>query len=802
MAANGLKFATLTRVPKPEKLVTLLLLFILLTAATAGVTSVLTGPNWGSLWRGLLIGLLIGWSLAIIRQPAWRSALITTLLGAAYALLYAGGLRQKISDILSELFFVLSRISTSPQDPKIDLSSITHLLAESYNTTGVIIGRVYKWANALVLGEPTFDPVAAAFVWISLVWIVAAWAGWVAIARRNALLAVLPALLLSIGTLSLVHHESFTIYLMLGVTLLLLATVQHDRREQGWDEIDAAYPPRKGKQVGNAAVIISVVIVLLSAIMSSISIPRIVEWVSARRGPLAQGESGLADSLGIVTDVTATPDIFADLRRPGLPRDQLIGSGPELSKRIVMTVEIEDYLSIFKGEQTQPLYWRSFTYDNYTGRGWQTSDTVLSEFSTNQRLQPDQAPQHTLIEQNVHPVGKETRNVYAAGEPVAINHSGEAAWRSPEDLFGILIERAASYEASSLIPVVDEQTLRTEDQNYPDWVRRRFLSLPSEIPGRVKDLALQLTASEPTPYDRVRAIELYLRTFPYTLDVPYPPLDQDLVDYFLFDLRKGYCDYYASAMVILARAAGVPARFAVGYASGIYNVKSDRFLVSEADAHSWVEIYFPNAGWVPFEPTAGRPPLERSMVSTHEFDSSLTFPEGISTPVQTNSLHPGWLFLFGLMTFIGISVITWVAFDEIRLHRLPEPAAATEVYQRIRGFGALLAVTFDPGITPYEYADSLNSRLQEISLIGVSAEFVSRISEELSSIMQRIVETSYRPSEYQGKSNKVIVYQWKVLRWPLGLFWLLMYYQLVHKHLWRVLAKVTINKSAAAELED
>jgi hypothetical protein len=279
-------------------------------------------------------------------------------------------------------------------------------------------------------------------------------------------------------------------------------------------------------------------------------------------------------------------------------------------------------------------------------------------------------------------------------------------------------------------------------------------------------------------------------------------LDQDLVDYFLFDLRKGYCDYYASAMVILARAAGVPARFAVGYASGIYNVKSDRFLVSEADAHSWVEIYFPNAGWVPFEPTAGRPPLERSMVSTHEFDSSLTFPEGISTPVQTNSLHPGWLFLFGLMTFIGISVITWVAFDEIRLHRLPESAAATEVYQRIRGFGALLAVTFDPGITPYEYADSLNSRLQEISLIGVSAEFVSRISEELSSIMQRIVETSYRPSEYQGKSNKVIVYQWKVLRWQLGLFWLLMYYQLVHKHLWRVLAKVTINKSAAAELED
>jgi transglutaminase-like putative cysteine protease len=119
-----------------------------------------------------------------------------------------------------------------------------------------------------------------------------------------------------------------------------------------------------------------------------------------------------------------------------------------------------------------------------------------------------------------------------------------------------------------------------------------------------------LTSAEPTPYDRARAIEQYLRTFPYSLDVPHPPPDQDLVDYFLNDLRKGYCDYYASAMVVLARAAGIPARLAIGYANGTYDLNSRRFLVTEADAHSWVEVFFPNIGWVAFEPTAGRPALE------------------------------------------------------------------------------------------------------------------------------------------------------------------------------------------------
>jgi transglutaminase-like putative cysteine protease len=762
-----------TRARRAEKLAALALLVILLTAATAGVTSALKGPDWASLWRGLLFGLLLGWVLAIFQQPARRVAWIALAIGLIYTLLFVGGLAGKVLAVAAELIRLASRIAPSPKGGGGDLTSLAHLLQELSASTGVIIERVQAWVVALVAGQPTFDPVAAALVWSVLVWIVAAWAGWVIEARRNALLAALPAILLSVGTLSYARRMSSMLYLMLGATLLLLATVQHDRREQGWDESGVAYPARKGRQIGNAAIIATTVLVLLSAFTSSISFHRIAAWVSEQRRPAAQQESGLAKSLGIIPGSTSAPDVFEAVRRPGLPRDLLIKSGPELSEHVVMTVAVEDLLSISQGGQPLPLYWRSFTYDVYTGRGWRSSETEQSIYQANQPLQSDHAPHHILIQQVVRPVGGGGGFVYAAGEPVTVNLQSEAAWRSPGDLFGIRIDSAVPYEARSLIPVADERTLRAAGQKYPDWVRQRFLALPPEVPGRVKALAIDLTASEPTPYDRARAIERYLRTIPYTLDVSRPPLDRDVVDFFLFDLRQGYCDYYASAMVVLARAAGVPARLAIGYASGTYNLKSKRFAVTEADAHSWVEIYFPNIGWVPFEPTAARPPLERSQRPTPEVPHGMASSEETPGVEQTKSMPWGWLLLLGGLALAGTLGAAWAALDAIRLRRLSEQAAAVEVYRRMRRYGALLAVALEPGDTPYEFAASLSTRLQELARQGVSPAFGLRMLHEVHSSIDGIVRASYRPSQPQVAQDSHVLYQWQTLRWRLRLMWIL-----------------------------
>ena len=104
---------------------------------------------------------------------------------------------------------------------------------------------------------------------------------------------------------------------------------------------------------------------------------------------------------------------------------------------------------------------------------------------------------------------------------------------------------------------------------------------------------------------RPRALERFLQQYPYSLDPTIlPPAGADPVDHFLFELKQGYCDYYASAMVVLARTVGLPARFASGYAVQPAD-EAGRQTIYRINAHSWAEIYFAGFGWIEFEPTAG-----------------------------------------------------------------------------------------------------------------------------------------------------------------------------------------------------
>jgi Transglutaminase-like superfamily len=753
---------------RAEKFVTLLLLFILLTAATAGVSVVLTGPDWASLWQSLLFGLLLGWLLAIFRWPAWRSAIVVLLGGLLFSLLYAGGLNEKLLAVFAEIFRLAGTILSTFKIKGLDLTPLATTVQQVFISTEVVLGRVAVWLNDLRTGQASFDPVAAGFVWSFVVWLVAAWAGWVVEAIGNALLAVLPALLLNLITLSYGRNNSASIYLILGVTLVLIGVVQYDQREQSWNKTRVAFPERKGREIGRIALLLAVILVVSSALISSISLRRIITRSSEVRQSSNQSESGLAKSLGIMPAATPTPDPFSTLRSPGLPRELLIGSGPELSGEQVMSVQVNDLNSLLQAGQLPPLYWRSFTYDVYTGHGWKSSATDQKPLQPGQTIQPDQLSGHILIQESVNEVPGSGGSIYAAGEPVTISITGSAAWRSSNDLFGIQAAIDA-YDVQSLIPVIDDKTLRGSGQDYPSWVAQRYLSLPPEVPTRVKQLAIQLTATEPTLYDRAHAIEQYLRTFPYTLDVPHPPANQDLVDYFLFDLRKGYCDYYASAMVVLARAAGIPARLAIGYASGVYNQNSRRFIVTQADAHSWVEVYFPGTGWVPFEPTAGLPAINR----TGQLTPAITPTE--SVPVtQSKSEGVGFGNIGRFVGLILIAVVvgtalTLIISDEIYLRLLKPQQAAREVYRRLSRYSKLMKTPLDGGETPYELAASLAGRISEITgtkrLDQIAVEVISASQE----VIRQIVLASYRPSQAKAETSKVMLNKWRSLRWRLRL---------------------------------
>lgn len=146
-----------------------------------------------------------------------------------------------------------------------------------------------------------------------------------------------------------------------------------------------------------------------------------------------------------------------------------------------------------------------------------------------------------------------------------------------------------------------------------------YLQIPRNFPDRVTDLAKQITESAETPYDKVILLQQYLQSnYSYTNT---PDLSrkqsEDFVDSFLFEVREGYCDYFSTAMVMMTRSLDIPARWVKGYAPGSSSVSeyipmdgqspvsSGTYTVTNADAHSWVEVYFGEYGWIPIEATPG-----------------------------------------------------------------------------------------------------------------------------------------------------------------------------------------------------
>lgn len=158
------------------------------------------------------------------------------------------------------------------------------------------------------------------------------------------------------------------------------------------------------------------------------------------------------------------------------------------------------------------------------------------------------------------------------------------------------------------------EELMAAGTDYPTWVMDRYLQpLPSSVTPRTIQLAAQLAPGNLTPYERAKAIERYLRdTIVYDETVSEPPAGEDLVDYVLFERQRGYCTYYASAMVVMLRSVGVPARVVTGYYPGDWDATQNGYLYLQKNAHAWVEVFFPGYGWVPFEPTSSRPTMEQA----------------------------------------------------------------------------------------------------------------------------------------------------------------------------------------------
>src|SRR3989441_12292739 len=278
---------------------------------------------------------------------------------------------------------------------------------------------------------------------------------------------------------------------------------------------------------------------------------------------------------------------------------------------------------VLRVRPTRPGYWRGLAFDTYTGRGWRMSDHAVEEFASSEqsrivpRLGPDE-PWPAGSEQSIQTfyVEAEQPNViFAAYRPFeiffptgTIGVDRYAGMRSP-----LRLEQGMIYSVISRVPAPAEALLARGHGDVPAPIRAHYLQLPAISP-RVRHLASELTAGVESPYQQAEAIRRYLRReFTYTLQAPLLPDRADAVDEFLFVTRQGSCETFASTLAVLLRAAGIPARLVTGYTTGSYNVLTGYYEVRNSDAHAWVEMFQPGAGWIEIEATPGFVPVVETM---------------------------------------------------------------------------------------------------------------------------------------------------------------------------------------------
>jgi len=168
-----------------------------------------------------------------------------------------------------------------------------------------------------------------------------------------------------------------------------------------------------------------------------------------------------------------------------------------------------------------------------------------------------------------------------------------------------------TYSVTVEYSTATEADLKQAGTSYPEWLAT-YATLPqtgyrsTDVLDRIHQLAVQVTeaAGAVTPYDKAKAIETYLRdNYIYTLTPPATPAGEDPLAYFLFESKRGYCEFYASAMGDMLRSLRIPTRLVNGFGPGLYDTVTNQYVVRGEDAHTWVEVYFPGSGWITFEPT-------------------------------------------------------------------------------------------------------------------------------------------------------------------------------------------------------
>ncbi len=549
--------------------------------------------------------------------------------------------------------------------------------------------------GSVIPDERVFALFAAA-----LIWLLAALAAALTRATQHALPAMLPLLAL-VGTVVFFGGEGRFIFLAaLALVLLLHVALDNNRMAARWQQTRADYNQGVlNERWLNAAAIASLAL-LLAAVAPVFSVRAISDFYSRLVAPLDERIETVRQQA--FPNIETAPRYSVAGTTSGLPNQFLLGSGPELRTTRILELRTGDSPTFYDAPPFAP-YLNATAFSLYTGLGWEPdAEHTLLRLPADSRRPGITEAGRRLLAQTVRTYVP-SATLFAAGEMV---EAGIDTWLrlDPQGEVTAITSSGGGYSLLSFTPALGEEALRALPpfgvvENPLPAGFGAYLALPPTVTPRTRALSADLVAGLESPFDKAIAIQEYLRTFPYTLDIGAPPPEvSDVADYFLFDLQKGYCDYYATAFVVLARAAGLPTRFMTGYAPGGWMPEPRAWLVTAADSHAWPEVYFAEVGWIPFEPTASRSEIARvggATLMPPDAMEPLPLPPAPAAEIEWNAQMLVWL--------LPIGALVWLLWKVVQRLR----AARQDPWLALLAWGARAGYTPDEGETPIEYGEAL-----------------------------------------------------------------------------------------------
>jgi transglutaminase-like putative cysteine protease len=706
-----------------------------LWAFVYGIASSLRNTETESFFGVCLAAAGIGFGLAKARWNGIRASAWMAALGVLLVWVWGARLPQPLFDLckaaLAALWAWLRAIGANAA---VDLDALRAAWRVVLESSSALATRLQTWRLGLDRNVIVNDALVRSMAWTLLLWLCAAWMGWFT-ERRKAVTAFLPALSLLAAVISYSEDRSFTLWLMTVLLLLLMGTWNYRDHTLRWLTERMDYSESIGIDTTQAVLVLTLVFGGLAFVAPSVSWRELLEDMRNRRG---QNEA--AEMLGI-QQPPDKPNAAGGTQKPFLPREHLLNSASANSETVVMYIRTGE---LPPAAEARRYYWRNAVYDKYAGSGWTTSASFDQTFPPDTPLLPGLLSGYRLVQLEVEKTEPDGVLVWSgilfrADIPLTIGWRVRPTSNLFADQEALLLADmysatayAAEYEASVYVPAPTFDNLRAAPAHYPEDIRLLYLYLPRSVPQRVFDLAEEITGRLSNPYEKAKAIETHLRAkYPYDLAVPSPPGNRDVADYFLFELQRGYCDYYATAMVVLARASGLPARFVSGYAPGVYDAPHARYVIREKDAHSWAEVYFSEIGWVEFEPTASLPEIERdeSRAFASENPANDESAARLLTRFRAERIFAWASPLLGLLTLVVVYysfVERWLAM------RLAPEAAIHLLYQRFYGMARPFAGAWTRAETSSEFLHKFIGRLaawdRRASTAKLSAQMIANAS--------------------------------------------------------------------------